>query len=430
MSRIKEDYEEVFEGLSIKEDNIKKFRKLSKKPQNIFYYIKIIVLVVFGVLVLALNFFNHNLFTFKIKDSFIQDNFWYLLVLAIIIHILISLLIHFIAFKSVENVYFKKDDTFGKKELIQYIKGKIIRLKLLGLAVLTPDYMLASYFKERFKIQLMKNKGCECKANYKDKDELCIQCYDSLKFMNKFFIKFSNWLNVIVTVFLGIVILIILAVGNFPYKSFFIASLFLIMLYRLFSRSLEVVTAFYKDVVKVNAKIFYKGYRKIYLHGWRNSYIRKPMRISLAVHTILELLLMFVFTYMLTFVVFHQNIPSKPSLDNIEMYSDEWNANRNTSDMKHNMKEYELSEQVSKVYDYIDGNHLYEFFLYTISVSFFNISFINYSFWLWNLLHVWQVTVSTIMIVLCIASYLGFDDDMFKRERDFFAEVFKKDNKN
>ncbi|MBL2347128.1 hypothetical protein ELJ07_33810, partial [Klebsiella pneumoniae] len=63
---------------------------------------------------------------------------------------------------------------------------------------------------------------------------------------------------------------------------------------------------------------------------------------------------------------------------------------------------------------------------YATSICFFNISSVNYGFIVWNILHVWQVAMSMILIILCIAAYLGNDDDMYTRESKFFARTLRK----
>ncbi|MGM2783094.1 hypothetical protein ACS2Q5_34415, partial [Bacillus cereus group sp. Bce022] len=54
--------------------------------------------------------------------------------------------------------------------------------------------------------------------------------------------------------------------------------------------------------------IYNKKNEKVYLHDWKNTYIRKPLRISLAIHSLLELVLMFTCAYILTFIMFGNQI--------------------------------------------------------------------------------------------------------------------------
>ncbi|MDL2418940.1 hypothetical protein ACTIGL_22980 [Bacillus shihchuchen] len=77
----------------------------------------------------------------------------------------------------------------------------------------------------------------------------------------------------------------------------------------------------------------------------------------------------------------------------------------------------------SKVGEYITGTGIYEFLLYSISLSFFNISFINYGLLAWNILHVWQVAMSMILIILSLAAYLG-KEMMYPREKAIFMLLF------
>lgn len=69
------------------------------------------------------------------------------------------------------------------------------------------------------------------------------------------------------------------------------------------------------------------------------------------------------------------------------------------------------------------SSNFYNYFLYGVSMSFFNFSYTNYNLWIWNLLHVWQVIVSIVLIILFVASYLGLEDNMVKRDEEFFKQL-------
>ncbi|MDG0943228.1 hypothetical protein [Bacillus paranthracis] len=266
----------------------------------------------------------------------------------------------------------------------------------------------------------------ECGKNYIDKDDLCIQCNDSLKFMTKFHVKFSNWYNLVISIFLAVAVIFIGIHGNYSYPKGIIYTLFILLLLRLVSRTIEIAKAFYDDVVQVGVRIYNKKNEKVYLHDWKNTYIRKPLRISLAIHSLLELVLMFTCAYILTFIMFGNQIGFQDK--------------ESEKSFKHEMVTEVKSEQnITKVYiekesssskinDYIVEGKVYEFFVYAVSICFFNISYINYGVPLWNILHVWQVTMSMVLIILCIAAYFGRSDDMYKRESEFFARTLEEVN--
>lgn len=384
MSMVKDDFKDVYINTPIKVDDENNYIKLKTVSEKIIQYLKGISIVLLLCTIIIFAIFNKT----KLKgneEMEIDSVFWliFLPFISIVFYIFFSYILHRIAFSCVRRVYFtsnlKLPNLFNK---IKYIISWLF----------TPDLMLSKHYKAKY-IELIKaDESCKCESHKYKNDELCIQCYDSIRIMNKFFIKFSNWLNVIFSVTIGIVVLIIIMV-DIGYKNIILFYLFCSLIYRLFSRTIEIALAFYKDVVQVNGRIFRKDNKKIYLHGWMNSFLRKPARISLAVHSLFELLVTFFLLYLLTFLLFGDSLLN-----------------------------------TNKVNDYIIGNSIFEFILYTISVMFFNISYINYGFILWNILHVWQVTLSTILIVLSIASYLGYEDDLYKRENDFFVNVLPKIN--
>ncbi|MGR6014098.1 hypothetical protein ACT7CM_00420 [Bacillus paranthracis] len=199
----------------------------------------------------------------------------------------------------------------------------------------------------------------ECGKNYIDKDDLCIQCNDSLKFMTKFHVKFSNWYNLVISIFLAVAVIFIGIHGNYSYPKGIIYTLFILLLLRLVSRTIEIAKAFYDDVVQVGVRIYNKKNEKVYLHDWKNTYIRKPLRISLAIHSLLELVLMFTCAYILTFIMFGNQIGFQDK--------------ESEKSFKHEMVTEVKSEQnITKVYiekesssskinDYIVEGKVYEF---------------------------------------------------------------------
>lgn len=382
---VKDDFKEVYLNTPIKVDDENNYIKLKTVSEKIIQYLKGTSLIILLCIIIIFAIFNKT----KLKGNRQIEIDGFLLILlpliSILLYILFSYILHRVAFSCVRRVYIT-----GNPELPNLFN----KLKYIIPWLFTPDLMLSKHYKAKYTELIKIGESCKCESLKYKNDELSIQCYDSIRIMNKFFIKFSNWLNVIFSVTIGIVVLVIIMV-DIRYKSIILFSLFCILIYRLFSRTIEIASAFYKDVVQVNGRIFYKGNNKIYLHGWMNSFLRKPARISLAVHSLFELLVNFFLLYLLTFFLFGDSFSSP-----------------------------------SKVSEYILGDSIFEFILYTISVMFFNISYINYGFMLWNILHVWQVTLSTILIVLSIASYLGYEDDLYKRENDFFVNVLPKINES
>ena len=365
MSRIKEDYEKVYNGEPIKGIDITNFLIMRNEVEGSVKKRKMFVILCFSAIILAL-FFTEIVFKFKwaglIKIG--TKEVGACLVLAIfggvLIHMALSWLLHYRAFEKIRRVY------LGEKNEKIYLKDRLKNIRFKDIIWLFCfDYKMAKYYKNKLSKIYKDNKNCTCPKFYISEKGMCIQCHDTIKFMIKFFVKFSNWMNLSLSVFL---IMLIFAMFIFPLNGHFFVMIYSLLFYRLFSRSLEIAIAFYKDVVRVDRLIFrynkninanqkplecYK-YKSIYLHGWRNSYLRKPMRISLAVHSFLEILVMFSMVYLLTFLLL-----------------------------------FKVGHVPDNIANYVSGEYMYEFFLYALSISFFNISYINFTCVFWNVFHFW-----------------------------------------
>ncbi|WP_283154137.1 hypothetical protein [Guptibacillus hwajinpoensis] len=423
MGNLIEHYKEVYEENPIRRSDELSYIKMKDTYESFYRKIKFGSIIVFAILVLLhiyLNKENILLFELPIFNSFL-DMFTYKIIGYLIVacfYVVVTFLLHLIAYKSIIKIYITTKGNQNNK----INNREFLRLKLVGVVsnfkrlfffcwrvfnwVVSPDYEFAKHYKNRFKELYYKNKECQCDkrkiyTNTIDDIELCIQCYDTVRFMNKFFIKFSNWLNLVTTSILGSITLIL---TMFYPNNFLISFLFALIIYRIISRSFEIIIAFYQDVVHVNARIFIKGFGgKKYLHAWKNSFIRKPMRISLAVHSLLEILILFTIVYFLIFNLFGSELLISDSID-------------------YSIENQQIVEN-PVIENYITQNKIYEFLLYAISVTFFNVSYVNYGYWLWTLLHVWQVFLSIVLIILSIAAYLGFSDEVYERERNFYNKV-------
>ncbi|SME11586.1 hypothetical protein BACERE00174_03369 [Bacillus paranthracis] len=464
-----ENYKEVYGDMEIKRIDRECYVTL-KKYEGILHKCKV------GFLFVFILFF---IFCFSYKEvqvgphSFEEVFSWKLIIGALVARIIFSYVSRYLIYIMVESVYKNRiKENQVKKNSDSFTILGVIKASII--LILSPDLSAAKFFKNKFhefvknnndklhehsnfegedlllkaegqdsvqgKDLLLKaeSKGLcktrsidsetknECGKNYIDKDDLCIQCNDSLKFMTKFHVKFSNWYNLVISIFLAVAVIFIGIHGNYSYPKGIIYTLFILLLLRLVSRTIEIAKAFYDDVVQVGVRIYNKKNEKVYLHDWKNTYIRKPLRISLAIHSLLELVLMFTCAYILTFIMFGNQIGFQDK--------------ESEKSFKHEMVTEVKSEQnITKVYiekesssskinDYIVEGKVYEFFVYAVSICFFNISYINYGVPLWNILHVWQVTMSMVLIILCIAAYFGRSDDMYKRESEFFARTLEEVN--
>ncbi|KOO47810.1 hypothetical protein [Viridibacillus arvi] len=203
------------------------------------------------------------------------------------------------------------------------------------------------------------------------------ECEEHLKKKSrKLFIINSNWANIFITCILVIIAPIIIKIKN-PINlkikdivsltvEFDISDLFLVfLLLHTLSRGIEIVFAFYKDVTASTMT------EKIEI-GKRHSSLKRGNRISLAIHSYLEITFLFGLIYFFN--------PSNSE------------------------------------------NSLLESVLYSFSLTAFNISFDNKQSIEHNLLHVSQILIGMTLVILSIANYLGLEDEM----SDFEKSDFKK----
>lgn len=245
---------------------------------------------------------------------------------------------------------------------------------LIALFLISPDYMSAYLYKELLNKQDDK-KQCEkrknekyCHYNYEVKLECKLignkyECeIHENKRKRKLFILYSNWLNLIVTSYL--IIFAIFDLYNEFLPPSFLELTIVVIIMRTFSRVIEITYAFYNDVVstKMTAELEI---------GERTSNLKRGNRISLAVHSYLEITLLFaLISYLL-----------------------------------------DLFTGKSLSGDYINN------ILYSFSVSAFNVSF-PADFSTFNkFLHVIQVGTSMTLVILALASYLGIKDEMNEYEK-------------
>ncbi|WLR60177.1 hypothetical protein [Guptibacillus hwajinpoensis] len=398
---IEQSFEEYLKT-PIKETDRCKYKKMELKIDKMYGDWKLIFfllfLLVLGFLIVGTSIFDYftvkELYTFKWKHIIL------FLPITVCINFLGSKVVHLIAYYSVIKVYIpraKKDFWCNiLKLLFMEYNLKIKKKHLINIvkALFSPDLHLAMHYKGKLERKFIKARkdskykvveNCNCALTFfyevDNGEKFCLQCADTVKFMKMFFIKYSNWINLYYSVFLMTLFAVLTLIPVMKLNmSFF---LLIILLHRLFSRSIEIGTAFYKDIVQVQVRVF----KKIninnevipvrYIHAWRNSYIRKPMRISLALHSLIEIILMFFICYLIIDTTIFQ----------------------------------------------MKLHYAYEFLLSAISISLFNISYSDYKFWLLNVLHVWQIIMSFILIILSIAGYLGFSDEVTEREEEFFRIV-------
>ncbi|WP_131701098.1 hypothetical protein [Bacillus wiedmannii] len=326
-----------------------------------------------------------------------------------------SVIFHYLIFIAVFRKYTLKKESENKtdekvkgikvlvncfKNYICYTKSKkektvLSFVKEIIFNVFSPDYFFARVFKYSLENNNSYNKICPNRAFYRTKSKcegipgakhkhlylgekviceynLKEDRYDCEKHQEKKrlqkFVIYSNWVNVLSACILFIVCMILDLYLESEDTNGYIKFAFIFVTVRLISRAIEVAIAFYSDVVRT------KMTRDLSI-GERSTNLKRGHRISLVVHTYLEFVILFSILYFLEPI---------------------W-INR---------------DALSGLTNYMD------FVLYSASVSAFNISFDTKNLTtLGKMIHTSQVFLCINLIVLSIATYLGFQDKMNSFEK-------------
>lgn len=415
----------------ISEDEVTRYKSIDQKKNTSSGWKYFLIFIITIMLLLSGFGWNQiNLFSGMQIEEFITDKngriyLFSLFTLAFIINIIVSKTLHHFAYMKVAAVYnnnskethrFKLVLKEFKNELKWYYLffsdkcpeklfdclARMVELEWkeamkIGrpaiLFILSPDRYFAEYYKER----LSKNRiRCESTTCYRDTElSACAAEWDTIRNSRKFFIEFSNWYNVNLTV-----LLTILVITLWEYNGSIIQVLHYALLYRLVSRAFEIGYAYYTDIVQVSVIKFRMNKQdniefQHFFNGWKKSSLRRSGRISLAVHTLFEMILLYSTLYYFEYLFNFRN----------------------------------MNDLFNKIIGSLDasGNLLYfNFFLHSLSVSSFNISFGYFPTKLWLFLHASQVLISMVLIILSLATYLGTSDDVTEREEDFFKRTLSK----
>lgn len=222
-----------------------------------------------------------------------------------------------------------------------------------------------------------------------------------IRIRRKFLIEINNWRNVTFSTKIFIFALLLnlmdfIEISEYMegrgvyvvyFKEFILLILLAFVLIRIASRGVEIAISFFTDVVKINSKMFYKYKKgefekKIYINKYNSSLLRTNARLSLAIHTLIELIILFAVAYWLLLVLFSDS-----------------------------------SSYITLV----------ESLLFSFSVSAFNFSFMTYDFMMFTFLHVAQVSMSVILILISIAQYISGETLTFE-EQMFYSDVKETEN--
>lgn len=326
----------------------------------------IILLVCILIKDSGLSFYEYaNFINIQVYTSFLGIK-WYIWLLGYIFSFIIAWFLHLISYTNVSE----SKITFrllwrGIEEEKTTIDNRVNFIKYLCLKILSPDYAFASSFKNILFNEPLSEK-CprrEGEGHYYHEIHKYIQCEEKSGEYNceihnkgnkrKDFVIFSNWGNVILACTICIFVAFSLK-GDIFYTF---------LVFHLLSRIIEVVLAFYKDVVrtKMNSKDLSIGYK--------SSNLKRGNRISLAIHSYVEFILLFSCVYFLA------NSHINTNFDNNSMTS------------------------------------FLDFILYSMSVSAYNFSLDLGATTYGKLVHVCQVFTSMTLIVLSLATYIGMKDE-------------------
>jgi hypothetical protein len=314
-----------------------------------------------------------------------------LVVFAQWVNSILIFIFHYLAYLLVVRHYPDyKDIKSGGGTYKEFVK-RCFDIQRLGLPLLFPSYYSAKFFKSR--IDLLPTYPCskrDISKCYVDFISKWCECqWEMNKHRKRDFIIFSNWINVIKII--CTTILIMLFWGG---QGWFTQIIVYIFILHLISRSYEIITAFYNDVVREEAKRFENETHYKYVNRWRNSSITRPTRISLAIHSLLEMILSFALLYYILFLIY-------PKLQTMIGYH-------------FDITSYSTIESYMK------------FLLYSASVSIFNVSYDKMSSIWVSIIHVWQVGVSLVLIILSLAAYLNLNDKLTKRQGAMFFKLEEK----
>lgn len=370
------------------EQEKKELREQKVKEQEKFdifmWSLKIVIIVLAVLIMVVLDLYKSGYYNFSYQIILFVISSWF-------ISFGWTKIFHFHLFKKICGKYvIKRKFQMGRKS--EYIKefkedknNNIKGWKYYLILIFSPDYLYAKilkyslsnnndmndecFFRKKSTTNgrhIYSNRMVKCEYNLKMDRYMC-ERHQEKKRLQKFVI-YSNWVNLMSAGALMFLCLILSAPWKKGQTNNIIEFLFILVLVHIISRAIEVSFAFYNDVVKAKMT-------KDLKIGERSTNLKRGHRISLAVHTYVEFILLFSILYFL-----------EPKLINWDVFS--------------------------------HLNNYVEFILYSASVAAFNISFdVKQLTSFGKIIHTLQVFLSINLVVLSIATYLGFKDEMSAFEK-------------
>lgn len=316
---------------------------------------------------------------------------------------------------TTDNVYKKNSIEYFSKSFLNKLWcsiKKYLAITSCGevINLISPDLFFSKFFKHELTKNEVSNDNSPNELYYsigKNGESYSNIEWCRIKIERKFFIEWTNWLNIIITV-----LSVIISVSLFYFgseKSILIISIWF-LIFRVISRGIEISIAFYSDVVQVQSQVFKKAtgtrytgevihqgdkhdineyimrYKNgivcefyeeeniVYIDKFKSSILRSEARISLAMHTLIELFYLYSAIYILC----------------------DWS--------------YGLDNKLEVISPL-------KALLISMSLGVFNISYsMDYNNLILGVIHVSQVFLSVILILLSLAQYLSKSDNINENE--------------
>jgi hypothetical protein len=292
----------------------------------------------------------------------------------------------------------KSENPEFKLSLPMYLKEKKLFSNYLFL-IIFPSKIYADFIKEKLELYIIKyyedkcvNLNCYKKCLPNNKEIKKCECFWlSLHNQKRDLLKYINWFNLLFALFS----FVIYGISLLDKRGFIIDVLLIMFLLHFLSRSFEIVLAFYKDVVSVRISIFRNEENIKFINEWRSSSLQKSTRISLAVHSLLEVVVSFVIIYSIYFYFngsFFNN-----SLENLG--------------------------------DTLNYEGYFTLLMYSFSVSIFNVDLIVFKDKFSWFIHIWQVGLSLNLIVLSLSYYLGMNNNLTETQAEYFYDLNNPDSR-
>lgn len=301
------------------------------------------------------------------------------------------------------------------------------------LILIFPDYYISKYYKEKIEYRY-NDESSKIFFKIDRNNKLPLERFSNLKVEKKFFIEWSNWINIAISVFWVSILFLLMFFLSVLSISVVVYIVFYLVVFRFFSRSVEIILSFYKDVAQKSSKIIYKeisnvakykykydnkflvnGNKEVqflkvhFINDIKTSLLMSSGRLSLAIHTLIEIIILCSGIY---FVLEYND--NSLNEDNKIIVLD-----IQKSDSFEAKIEGTIKFEVEEMPEITPFNSL----LFSASLGVFNYSFDPSKNIFWKLIHVTQVFVSVVLILLSIAQYLGDNKKLDEYEERFYRSV-------